>query len=152
MHTSMPPPHTQSQLIVGDVAEPFWVQPAQSKSHAHTAVTGAAVWADPDELFMADARRLLSSTDRRLFWEMVRALIELPEISLAVQSGPRSVAELTALLVKAEHRVLWSFEAPEYLPKQMAVELIRAAYVDNGSVPGGPSGEPVAGSASDLKF
>lgn len=116
MHMQQP----QQPMIIGDVAEPFWVQ----------GVKEGSLWADPDELFVNDSKRLISTTDRRIFWEMARALIELPEISMVVQSGIRNTAELSAMLKKPEFRILWTHEAPEYLPKAMAVDLIRAAFVD----------------------
>jgi hypothetical protein len=65
-----------------------------------------------------------------MFWEMARALIELPELSIAsTGSKIRTPADLTAILKRPEYRVLWTADAAQYLPKEMAVELITSAYV-----------------------
>lgn len=110
------------QQIVGDVTEPFWVQ----------ALKEGAIWTDPDDLFVqVEAKRLLTTTDKRVFWEMAKALIELPEISRACRRGSiRNEEELTLALKKPEYRVLWTIDGPDILPKTAASELIRAAYVD----------------------
>ena len=109
-----PPP------VVGDVAEPFWVQSPQENS----------VWCDPDELFLLHVKRKVTLTDKRMFWEMARALIELPELSLASHdSRIRNASDLTRVLVRPEYKVLWIAEAAQILPKEVATELIRSAYV-----------------------
>lgn len=114
-HTSRSPPH-----VVGDVAEPFWVQSLQEHS----------VWCDPDELFLTNAKRKITLTDKRMFWEMARALIELPELSLASHDSKiRTAADLTKVLLRPEYRILWIPEAAQFLPKEVATELIRSAYV-----------------------
>ena len=150
--------------IIGDVAEPFWVQditpyPYSNSSsfrstsgNMHSTSTGAvgaasaatampdrtatgaaACWCDPDELFLSPAGAggaLISADDKRVFWEMARALIELPPLSaLCEQSCIRSAHDLTAVLRRPEFRVLWLSDAPQYLPKEVASELIRSAYV-----------------------
>lgn len=114
-HTSRSPPH-----VVGDVAEPFWVQAVEENS----------VWCDPDELFLIHAKRKITLTDKRMFWEMARALIELPELSLASHDSKiRTAGDLTRVLLRPEYRILWIPEAAQFLPKEVATELIRSAYV-----------------------
>ena len=115
---------TNEQQIVGDVTEPIWVQSAKEGSQ----------WYEPDELFLLESKRFLSSTDKRIFWEMARALIELPEISLACKSGIKSPQDLAITLKRLEYRVLWMKDAPDYLPKEITSELIRAAYLSNHSI------------------
>jgi len=87
-----------------------------------------SAWCDPDDLFMMEAKRFLTLTDKRVFWEMARALIDFPEISLACKTGIRSAQDLTTALKRPEFRVLWTTEAAENLPRDMASELIRSAY------------------------
>jgi hypothetical protein len=113
--------HTQSTPpIVGDVAEPFWVQD----------ITENAPWTDPDELFLLQAPTFITSTDKRMFWEMARALLELPELS-AASSGCkiRGAQDLTAVLKRPEYRVLWLADAAQHLPKEIATDLVTSAYV-----------------------
>ncbi len=115
VHQQGPPPP-----VIGDVAEPFWVQSPQENS----------VWCDPDELFLLHVKRKITLTDKRMFWEMARALIELPELSLASHdSRIRTALDLTRVLVRPEYKVLWIAEAAQILPKEVATELIRSAYV-----------------------
>lgn len=107
-------------IVVGDVAEPFWVQPIQENSN----------WSDPDELFLVSAKRSITATDKKMFWEMTRALIDLPELRIASHgSSVRTAEDLTRLLKRPEFRVLWTPDAPQYLPKEVATELILSAYV-----------------------
>jgi hypothetical protein len=54
-----PPPHDPTEVI-GDVELPFWVQ------------REGLSWADPDEMFLEDAKDVITVTDKRIFWEMVR--------------------------------------------------------------------------------
>jgi len=111
-----------SRPLVGDISEPFWVQ---------SSVRENAVWCDPDELFNTTvSRKLISCEDKVMFWEMTRALIELPEYcKLCQDSAIRTVDELVDLLKRPEYRVLWIPEASQYLPKDMSSELLRYAYV-----------------------
>lgn len=47
-------------------------------------------WMEPDEWFLSEARKVLRVTDKRTFWEMIRAVIELPELcnTLCATSSP----------------------------------------------------------------
>lgn len=113
-HRSIPP------AVIGDVAEPFWVQPIQENSN----------WTDPDELFLTNVKRTITATDKKMFWEMARALIDLPELRIATHgSNIRSAQDLTRVLKRPEYRVLWTADAPQHLPKEVATELILSAYV-----------------------
>jgi hypothetical protein len=55
----------QQQQVIGDITEPFWVQ----------ATTDGAVWGDPDDLCLSEAKRLVTASDKRIFWEMARAIM-----------------------------------------------------------------------------
>jgi hypothetical protein len=119
MHTtSSSTTSSMSHQIIGDVAEPFWVQEPQDM----------AVWCDPDELFAQEAKKWLTVTDKRMFWEMAKALIELPEITRACKGIIRSVHDLTSMMKRAEFRVLWTPEAADIFPPTAAADLIRYAY------------------------
>lgn len=84
--------------MIGDVSEPFWVQKAVEGS----------VWCEPDELFMNESKRLISVTDKRVFWEMARAIIELPELANRCSNGIRNTRDLTNILKRPENKVLWT--------------------------------------------
>lgn len=60
------PSHSQTPLqVIGDITEPFWVQSCSE----------GAVWGDPDDLCMTEARRIISTADKRIFWEMARSIM-----------------------------------------------------------------------------
>jgi hypothetical protein len=116
-----------SRPLVGDISEPFWVQ-----QQTTTARDNNSVWCDPDELFNTTVSRklLISWEDKVMFWEMTRALIELPEYcKLCPDSAIRTVEDLIDVLKRPEYRVLWIPQASQYLPKDMSSELLRYAYV-----------------------
>ena len=116
-----------SRPLVGDISEPFWVQQQTTTARENN----SSVWCDPDELFTTTvSRKLISMDDKVMFWEMTRALIELPEYSkLCPDSAIRTVEDLIDVLKRPEYRVLWIPEASQYLPKGMSSELLRYAYV-----------------------
>lgn len=117
----MAPTARAASSVVGDIAEPFWVKSAT--------VEGAS-WADPDELFLLQAPQLLTVTDKRMFWEMARALLELPELSAATtECRIRNGQDLTAVLRRPEYRVLWVAGAAQHLTKEITTELVTSAYV-----------------------
>jgi len=106
-----------NQPNVGEVSEPFWVQKEDGCS-----------WAEPDDIFQNAARKLVTITDKRVFWEMVRSIIDLPQLASELKCCIKSSKDVATLLKKQEYKVLWSADAPEYLPKDAATELIQAAY------------------------
>jgi hypothetical protein len=110
---------SQQPAVVGDISEPFWIQSTKEGS----------MWTDPDELFLTESKRFFTFTDKRIFWEMAHALIELPEISNACKGTIRNAADLVTLLKKPEWKIIWSNEAADILPREMAAELVKAAYV-----------------------
>lgn len=112
---------TQNSSVVGDVSEPFWIQQMKEGS----------MWNDPDELFLTEAKRFFTITDKRIFWEMGHALIELPEISNACKGMICNANDLVTILKKPEWKVIWTNEAADILPREMAAALVQAAYVYN---------------------
>lgn len=58
-------PQTQQGVFIGDIGEPFWVQ----------ANKDGASWCDPDDIFLIEAKKWISITDKRIFWEMLQILI-----------------------------------------------------------------------------
>lgn len=121
-------PSTRSEPIMGDISEPFWVQPPSP----------GALWSDPDELFLDFARDKITVADKIMFWEMARAIMELPGLSNNINSGIRCTDDLTEVLKRPEHRLFWIPKAPEFLPKSVASELIATAYV----LPNSPNKHP----------
>ena len=109
---------SSNKAIVADVAEPFWVR---------SAAEGSA-WLEADEM-VATARPDVSVTDRRLFWEMARAVVSLPQLAAYCKGRVRNSAELSAFLLRKENKCIWYPEAPlDFLPKDDALTLIRKAY------------------------
>lgn len=108
----------EPQQQMGDVCEPFWVQPQPT-----------AAWMEPDVLSLAEVRKTLTATDRRIYWEMAKSLIDLPELSMACKSGVRCPQDIVNMLQREEYKVLWTAEGADMLTKDMAVDLIRAAYI-----------------------
>jgi hypothetical protein len=79
-----------------------------------------------------ESKKFITVTDKRIFWEMAKALIEFSDISAACKCSVRNEADLTLMLKKPEFRVMWTSEGPEILPKDMAANLVRFAYVTTG--------------------
>ena len=145
--------------VIGDVGEPFWVQLQHPRTHgvstltrAHydSAVEGAptdandvrrsdgkdcnasqgySTWSDPDEQSTAEMKKHITATDKRIFWEMTKAIIELPEITEFCSMSIKTSKDLAILLRKTEYKVLWTSEGADIIPKQTAADLVRAAYV-----------------------
>lgn len=114
-----------NNAIIGDVCEPFWIQSTKEGS----------MWAEPDEMFLSESKRFFTVTDKRVFWEMAKALIELPEISNACKGVVSNASDLVNMLKKPEWKVVWTNEASDILPRDMAAELVKAAYVYQGAGP-----------------
>lgn len=111
----------KNDIIIGEISEPFWIQ-----------CTKDSPWMEPDELFYNEAKRLISSNDKRVFWEMVRAIIEMPELSARCNANTtriRDQKDLAAIFKKQEFKILWTSDASHIIPKEAAAELITAAYV-----------------------
>lgn len=109
----------EQQIFVGDVGEPFWCQNAKE----------GACWCEPDEIFLTEAKKLITLTDKRIFWEMIRTIIELPQLSSHSKSGIRNTKDLGIILKKIENKILWTFDGPECLLKDVAMDLLTSAYV-----------------------
>lgn len=112
-----------AQHIAGDISEPFWIQSTKEGSF----------WMDPDEFSLSEVKKIVTATDKRVFWEMAKSIIDLPELSLACKSGIRCPQDITTILKRPDYRVLWSVEGAEIITKEMSVELLRAAYLSSTS-------------------
>ena len=107
-----------SKQIVADVAEPIWLKADKE----------GACWQEPDEVF-ANSKPVVSVTDRRLFWEMARAIVLLPQLAHYCKGSVKNSSELCAFLVKKENKCLWYPEVSlDFLPKDDAIDLVRRAY------------------------
>eukprot|EP00981_Chlorochromonas_danica_P003501 scaffold659_cov192-Ochromonas_danica.AAC.14 len=110
-----------AQHIAGDISEPFWIQSTKEGSF----------WMDPDEFSLSEVKKIVTATDKRVFWEMAKSIIDLPELSLACKSGIRCPQDITTILKRPDYRVLWSVEGAEIITKEMSVELLRTAYLSS---------------------
>lgn len=111
------PPAAPKQIIA-DVCEPIWVR--QDKD--------GAAWMEPDE-YCCYNKPIISVTDRRLFWEMARAITTLPALASYLKGSIKSPPEICSFLLRKENKTVWFPEAPlDFLPKDDALDLIRKAY------------------------
>lgn len=147
--------------VYGDISDPFWIQlpqlptpvtiiASQSITYAPTLSQYSAIpqpqpttdtnkvlsstysmWCDPDEAFIAEVRKHITPADKTKFWEMAKAIMELPKLSEHCDSAIRNSKDLAAILKRVEFKFLWSADAPDLLPKDAASELVSAAYVGN---------------------
>jgi hypothetical protein len=109
----------KNDIIIGEICEPFWIQSSKDSP-----------WMEPDELFYIESKRLINSNDKRVFWEMVRAIIEMPELSAICKAAKiRDQKDLATIFKKPEFKILWTSDASNIIPKEAAAELITAAYV-----------------------
>lgn len=86
-------------------------------------------WSDPDDVFLSESRKFVTLRDKIMFWEMCRAVMELPKLAEHCEAPICNSKDLAAYMKRQEFRVLWTPDAPEILPKDAATELIAAAYV-----------------------
>lgn len=91
---------------------------------------GYSCWSDPDDLSTDEIKKFISEADKRVFWEMAKAIIDLPEISDFSNSGIKNAKDLALVLKKPEYKVLWTANAADILPRQAAAELVTAAYAE----------------------
>jgi hypothetical protein len=150
-----------SAPVYGDISDPFWIQlpqpltpvtaiasqpisyapalsqyntlpPPQPTLDASKVLPAAySMWSDPDELFIAEMKKHITVADKTKFWEMAKAIMELPKLSEHCDSAIRNSKDLAAILKRVEFKFLWSADAPDLLPKDAASELVSAAYVGN---------------------
>lgn len=87
-----------------------------------------SMWYDPDELFISEIKKHVTAMDIQLFWEMVRAIMELPKLSEHCHAIITNSMSLAALLKKTEYRFLFSENSANILPRDAAIDLVAAAY------------------------
>ena len=102
-----------------EVLEPFWVLQQNTGQQ----------WLEPDELFAVEMKNLITAAHKKVFWEMVRSVIDHPKLALKLANCDITNAkDLSFVLKRPEYRILWTTDAPQYLPKETASDLIAAAY------------------------
>ena len=117
------PPGLGPQQIVADVGETIWV-----RNEAAVGGGGGDAWMEPDEYYMT-TQKAVTANDRRLFWEMARAITLLPALAQHCRGPIKSPRDLTLFLMRRENRVVWAPEASlDFLPKEEAMLLIQQAY------------------------
>ena len=109
--------------VINEVIEPFWVKESGLGDHS-------SVWCDPDELCNQLLEKFVSNDDKRIFWEMSRTLIRHTDYRDMRDGGIRNPRELANILSRPEFRVLWTEDAPEYLPKEVSMYLLSSAFVN----------------------
>jgi len=68
-----------------------------------------------------------------MLWEMVRSIVELPELASKLNGRWRSTDDVVAALQRPEFRVLWLRElVPNFLPHKCALQLMHGAYAPHG--------------------
>lgn len=146
--------NNMSNSLIGDVTEPFWIQPIvssanmnflqlnspsnnsssnnnSSNNNSSNSNSCYGNWIEPDEYFNTiEAKKLINNHDKKLFWEMIKALVELPSLRQAwIALGGIPLTEMANLLKKNEHKVLWLNEATDCLPRELLSDLVKHAYV-----------------------
>ena len=105
--------------------------PDSSRDQSSAIPMAYSVWLDPDEASMIDTKKIITSTDKKIFWEMAKAIIELPEITEYCNCSIKNSNDLAALLKRPEFKILWTPDAADILPKHCASELVTAAYAQS---------------------
>ena len=135
--------------LIGEIGEPFWIQQTADKE-----------WEEPDLICEREIAKLISSEDKRVLWEMVSLLLEFPDYYKSFEgysldssetssqhsytndgngadgnipslTNLKNPSELALIFQRKEYRVLWSIEAPDYLPLLACQDLVRFAYCCN---------------------
>lgn len=60
---------------------------------------------------------------------MATAVMDMPILSSQCTSGLSCSSDLAVLMKRPEYRILWTAEAPELLPKDVACEIISTVCV-----------------------
>jgi hypothetical protein len=81
-------------------------------------------WVEPDSIYIAEARNHITAENKRVFWEMVKVLVEAPQIAERCRFGNKSPKDLAAMLRRPEFCVLWAPEALDCLPRAFAADLM----------------------------
>ena len=88
----------------------------------------ASSWMEPDELSMIDLKKVIPLNDRRLFWEMIRSIIDLPVLASKLKCPIKNAKDLHHVMSKPENRILWISGSSGCLPKEAACALVEDAY------------------------
>jgi hypothetical protein len=126
---------TSTGGVISEVVEPFWVQPLSAESgsenggSARGSISQSAAWFEPDEYCAQEIRKELSAADIRVFWEMVRVMIELEEFRGMLKGPLASMESVTAIVIRKENSLLWTADAAQYIPKECATVLMTESYL-----------------------
>jgi hypothetical protein len=89
---------------------------------------GSNRWINLDSHFLATSKSLFNYQDIQIFWEMVRAIIELPDLASHMKSNLKKTEELSRILKRPEYSLLWTISNSACLPKDILVDLVASAY------------------------
>jgi hypothetical protein len=102
-----------------------------NNNHISTGGGTNCCWLSPDEMFLA--KTTITHAQKKIFWEMFSVLTEYAEYAEYMKSGPSSPNEIGKLLKRPEFRVLWINEGIDFIPKEVATDLLVSAYTDMNS-------------------
>ena len=89
-------------------------------------------WIDADNHFSEEIKSSLSSSDGVCFWEMLKAMVEMPSLQLQCKGRVQNPQQIVDTLVRKEFHVLWSYQSgkklPGFLPKKYALQLVQHAF------------------------
>jgi hypothetical protein len=93
-------------------------------------------WTDPDLTFVDDIKSLLAPTDGAYFWEMLKAVVELPRLQSQCKGRIQTTQHIVDVLTRREFRCLWQYNKgiPSFLPKKCALQLIYHAFGPAGNI------------------
>jgi hypothetical protein len=90
----------------------------------------SAQWSCPDKMFLSDAPKIISSSEKIKFWEMVRSLLELPVLASKLVGRLRDAEGIAKLLCLPEYKALWTdLQDASFIPHKQALDLCLHAYV-----------------------
>ena len=123
--------HTQSNTQYGENKMPFTPHHSLEcyKGFNGSSSSAFSAWSEPDEISFSEAKKVVTQDDKKIFWEMTKTIIELPEISEYCNCSLRNASDLSSLLRRPEFKILWTADAADILPKHTASDLVTAAYM-----------------------
>lgn len=111
--------------IITDASEPFWIKCEETNT-----------WMECDDLSLETLRKIVSTEDKIMFWEMVSAILEFPEFATICENNQRgasfeisNAADLVKIMQSKENRILWIDSAVYSLPIEVTAGLIKSMYV-----------------------
>jgi hypothetical protein len=123
-------PFTTAPIIKQEMLSPSFPEDSNRLNTKNSEFSFSSVtWCEPDEAFLKDIKRLITVIDIKIFWEMAKAIMELPTLLEHSRSTILNSRDLAVMLKRIEYKFLWTSDALDFLPKDAAMELVSAAYM-----------------------